>query len=705
MKTDQYEGDESINGVRYLVLQSLTSGETLTSEKLGTLLANENERQDTNIMVGYTQFTVLGQLYFDYYKPRLNIYLEELANYFIGKAEVEDSTAHTVNHSEPRHQLNDFAWIAIHPEDSESQTDAYQLYLGFKSEQLSYGLAIGEDLRQQDSKRVRDIDVASGSNVTAKRIISKFKTVRDSYHTLNDIGGVIEPPEKPEIADVVQRQLEAKKQVVFYGPPGTGKTYEAKRFAEWWIHQQTEAGVSSNQIRSVTFHPSFSYEDFLEGLTADATTSGGVTYRIKSGVLKEIAVDAESALNATDEDATPPPFVLIIDEINRGNLAQIFGEIITLLEADKRGEFDVELAHSGETFTLPPNLYVIGTMNTADQSIALVDTALRRRFRFIDFPPSLDIVFSQYETETSTATEAVSQHYDVVSAHERLLGASILAVETLNERILDAAQLGKGKQIGHTYLLNQKSTADVVDAWRYDILPQLEEYYFGQFTRLRDELLTETNNRLIDWDSERIQAFDASTLYSSLCDLAGIENPAPLPEGAKPIPDGSGSTVQKESAKDAWGTGERTPETFRQRVQQRLDDDSAQKIYRILDAGEELGWLEGGRGETARVMIKSKAIDPTGAPLRIGQDGEIEFEWNYIRNRDSNPLTGEFIDETASAFDEVNGYSHEWDPEAEENREFSKPQLSVSDLSADDITALIDGLQYFIEQADAFEDD
>jgi len=235
----------------------------------------------------------------------------------------------------------------------------------------------------------------------------------------------------------------------------------------------------------VTFHPSFSYEEFIEGLTADATESGSVTYDVEDGVLKHIAEDANDALEATPAGEQAPPFVLIIDEINRGNLAQIFGEVITLLEADKRGSFEVELAHSGDSFTLPPNLY-IGTMNTADQSISLVDTALRRRFRFIDFPPNLDVVSEQYDTIDAgmKPEELLTAPTGAVSDRDRLLAASILAIDELNERILDAAQLGKGKQLGHTYLLEHDSRAAVVDAWRFDILPQLEEYYFGQLDRL-----------------------------------------------------------------------------------------------------------------------------------------------------------------------------------------------------------------------------
>ncbi|WP_050052179.1 McrB family protein [Halostagnicola sp. A56] len=163
---------------------------------------------------------------------------------------------------------------------------------------------------------------------------------------------------KPRETETIERQLQNTGQLVFYGPPGTGKTYTAQRFARWWLNQQPGHAPSSNQLETVTFHPSFSYEDFLEGLTAEAD-EGAVEYNIKDGVFKRICNRAEQAYHHAqqNEDVDEPPrFVLIIDEINRGNLAQIFGETITLLEADKRlgeeDEVEITLAHSGESFAL-----------------------------------------------------------------------------------------------------------------------------------------------------------------------------------------------------------------------------------------------------------------------------------------------------------------------------------------------------------------
>lgn len=278
----------------------------------------------------------------------------------------------------------------------------------------------------------------------------------------------------------IRTQLEAKKQLVFHGPPGTGKTYTARRFANWYRATIDETAVDMEQVRTVSFHPSFAYEDFLEGFTASVEGEGQVAYDYKKGTFASIVDDATAAYEATADDETVPPFFLIIDEINRGNLAQIFGETITLLEADKRlgqpNQVTAQLAHSGDPFTVPPNLYVIGTMNTADESIALIDTALRRRFRFLAFPPQFETVAESESTlQDAMSLEAVID--DGADDRAQLLAASILGLQKLNKKIMDVRQLGKGKRLGHTYLFDCGDVDAIVNTWRYEIMPQLEEYY------------------------------------------------------------------------------------------------------------------------------------------------------------------------------------------------------------------------------------
>ncbi|WP_080510224.1 McrB family protein [Halorubrum distributum] len=318
------------------------------------------------------------------------------------------------------------------------------------------------------------------------------------------------------------RQLERKGQVILYGPPGTGKTFFAERFARLWTGKQPGTDPGTYQTESVTFHPSFSYEDFIEGytITGDgegsneiaavdsaekgekgAEVSNGSPYGLKEGMFREICVEATQALEATPEDRTPPRYVLVIDELNRGNVPQIFGEIITLLEKDKRGQ-ERFLSHSGAKFTIPENVFIIATMNTADQSISKLDAALRRRFAAISLSPDYNALYdshSVFPEDKETAAKLVETGRKDVKA---MVAASVLALEIINKRITAVRGLGKGKRIGHAYLHPDTWMSDtedprdieLTDVWRYDILPLLEEYFFEDTQQLEENILRGDSN-------------------------------------------------------------------------------------------------------------------------------------------------------------------------------------------------------------------
>ncbi len=198
----------------------------------------------------------------------------------------------------------------------------------------------------------------------------------------------------------IQAVLERKKQVVLYGPPGTGKTYWAELTArQLAAHhnfglpydqptpEQKEQVVTyddsiKRHVRSCTFHPAYGYEDFLEGYRPEAV-NGQLVFQRRDGILRKLCDDAW--------DHPQTNFYLIVDEINRGDIPRIFGELLTVLEADKRGR-PVALPLTGVSFRVPPNVYVVGTMNTADRSIALLDTALRRRFGFVELMPDSSVL-------------------------------------------------------------------------------------------------------------------------------------------------------------------------------------------------------------------------------------------------------------------------------------------------------------------------
>ena len=214
----------------------------------------------------------------------------------------------------------------------------------------------------------------------------------------------------------------------------------------------------------VTFHQNTTYEDFIEGIRPELTTdnsdsgSGEIQYRVSKGIFRKISKQAE--------DDPKNRYVLIIDEINRGNIARIFGELITLIEDSKRiGELDearVRLLVSKEEFGVPSNLHLVGTMNTADRSIALLDTALRRRFKFLEMMPDPN-------------HPLISSDADEVNCR--------LLLKSMNQRI--AVLLDREHQIGHTYFLHVKTLEQLKETFLSKVLPLLQEYFYEDWEKIR----------------------------------------------------------------------------------------------------------------------------------------------------------------------------------------------------------------------------
>ena len=238
--------------------------------------------------------------------------------------------------------------------------------------------------------------------------------------------------------------LEDKKQVIFQGPPGTGKTYVAQALANHLV-------VEEKQVTLVQFHPSYSYEDFVQGYRPKTADGGQVAFELRDGPLLRIAERAKADPGGKH--------YLIIDEINRGNIAKVFGELYFLLEYR---DTPIPLQYSEEPFSLPPNLYIIGTMNTADRSIALVDLALRRRFYFVEFHPNEKPIKDLLRNWLKDKAPDMTCVADVVDR----------ANDKLNDR--NAA-------IGPSYFMKDDlDEATVKRIWEHSVLPYIEERLFGE---------------------------------------------------------------------------------------------------------------------------------------------------------------------------------------------------------------------------------
>ncbi|WP_226674923.1 McrB family protein [Mesobacillus jeotgali] len=278
--------------------------------------------------------------------------------------------------------------------------------------------------------------------------------------------------------------------VIFYGPPGTGKTFNIAKYVVNIVESNSEdVDIKEHYkqlqtqgfIQFITFHQSFSYEDFVEGLKSDG--KGG--FKSKDGALKRIAIEAlyeglghskklekyaarkQEVLNALKEGKpfdfiAAPMYVLVIDEINRANMSKVFGELITLLEDDKRltkdNETLVYLPYSRDPFILPPNLVLLGTMNTADRSITLLDTALRRRFSFEEMMPNSSLLQPIENIDLPGLLDIINKRIEVLYDRDHT--------------------------IGHAYFMSAETEADVYQVILTKIVPLLQEYFYDDWEKI-----------------------------------------------------------------------------------------------------------------------------------------------------------------------------------------------------------------------------
>ena len=337
---------------------------------------------------------------------------------------------------------------------------------------------------------------SSGIEIKAKAA----RALERLWKTLPPVTGTAAMKDDTRAVEASSKKTGAPVNLILYGPPGTGKTYRLK--TDYLPRYQDESG---DRFEFVTFHQSYAYEDFVEGIRP-VTENGTVTYEVRAGVLKRLCDRARAAPDKR--------FALFIDEINRGNVAKVFGELITLVEVDKRIRTDtsgnrltsckgleVTLPYSGKRFGVPANVDVIGTMNTADRSIALLDSALRRRFRFEELTPKPELLDS-IEDDEGNAIDL-----------RQLLQA-------MNARL--SRLLHRDQTLGHSYFYHVKSFDELRRVFAREILPFLQEAFYDDWRQIRYVLA----DQAVD---EELQLVRART--QSAAELFPKADPAEIGDG------------------------------------------------------------------------------------------------------------------------------------------------------------------------------
>lgn len=375
------------------------------------------------------------------------------------------------------------------------------IVIGYESTPVKAIVAIGHISKEHDGERIwikKDENLIEPIEYSCLNSIeelknmeffqnpqgSLFKLTKEEYEIIMDIIREQNPTTEAKINETYTKEdfleevfieedkyeniinlLEYKKNIILQGPPGVGKTFVAKRIAYSIMGEKDDS-----RIEMVQFHQSYSYEDFIMGYRP--VEEG---FKLKYGIFYQFC---KRALNDPLRS-----YYFIIDEINRGNISKIFGELMMLIEWDKRGsDYAIPLTYTENRFYIPKNVYIIGTMNTADRSLAMIDYALRRRFCFIDMEPAFDnLNFKGY----------------LESKGGDLSNIIIDKINRLNKAIENDISLGRGFRIGHSYFCMGKETIteeDYNNIIKYEIVPLLSEYWFDDFDKV-----IEWKTELLEW--------------------------------------------------------------------------------------------------------------------------------------------------------------------------------------------------------------
>ncbi|TKJ26352.1 MAG: hypothetical protein CEE42_04800 [Promethearchaeota archaeon Loki_b31] len=511
-----------VNFVRYIILNKILSDKEITIEMIeelkenilqknkgffkeypNHLLALENlvvekieagRNKKVKVFRSYkNNFRILYQIHYNKYKEKFISDLESIATFL--RNDVlnlkERLKFKIVSFSGSSYLGLHYCWIVLFPSNISSHMNSYQMFFrikpgekGFPPKSIHYGLRKGSNVIDEENfgkLQFQEIDNFNYDNfkqdlqnISTKlwEKNQKVKLKKRMIGTPNKVSDLVEEDEDIEIKVEETEDIVPLNQIL-YGPPGTGKTYNSINLAvkivdpdflgesrEDLLRRYGEL-TDINQIGFITFHQSYSYEDFIEGLRYDEE--------------KGIPIPTAGVFLLFIQNAKKNPekkYVLIIDEINRGKMSKIFGELITCIEEDKRlggeNQVPITLPYSKEKISVPNNVYIIGTMNSTDRSIALLDIALRRRFQFVKLYPDHELL----------KKELINKELD-----SGFVNNFIFIFKILNERI--EVLLDKDHTIGHSFFLKMKNPRDLYKIWYNQIIPLLEEYFYNDWEKLQ----------------------------------------------------------------------------------------------------------------------------------------------------------------------------------------------------------------------------
>lgn len=389
--------------------------------------------------------------------------------------------------------------------DGTNRNTYFELKFTSEAPELSCSKTIKEYLAKKgkNCSYIKGIDLKYRFNLEESEVEAVCKDLMDKYEFIAGISSDEEKNnvnfEKEEGDELKVQEMCFDRNMILYGPPGTGKTYhtvlyavaiiegrslksiEGENYSE--VKKRYDEYMGEGRIAFTTFHQSYGYEEFIEGIRPvvemnQDTGEENLQYEIRSGIFKSFCERAELAQKAElNCDCIPnqEPYVFVIDEINRGNISKIFGELITLIEFTKRigqpEELCLLLPYSQKLFGIPDNVYIIGTMNTADRSIAMIDTALRRRFRFVEMMPDSSVL--------------VRLHIDKLDVKGKILDIAKM-LDIINNRI--SCLFDREHTIGHAFfteLVSSPTLECLAGIFEKSVIPLLQEYFYEDYGKIQ----------------------------------------------------------------------------------------------------------------------------------------------------------------------------------------------------------------------------